>query len=421
MRISKYYMPLTKEAPAEATTVSHKYSIRAGLIRQASTGIYAWLPLGKKVLSNIQLIIRDEMDALGGVELLMPCIQSADLWRCSGRYDTYGQEMLKIKDRHNRDMLFSPTNEELITDIIRHNIKSYKHLPKCFYQMQWKFRDEIRPRFGLMRCREFLMKDAYSFDTTKENAIIAYQKMYNAYLSIFKKLSLDPIVVRASNGAIGGDLSHEFHVLTTAGDSTIYYDKELKQTGNDFNKLNQIYTAADTLHNDEGCKVSEEDLVIRKSMEIGHIFYFGTKYSKAMSFKVCNEEGELINPKMGSYGIGVSRLMSAIIEEHHDAHGIIWPVSVAPFKIGIVNLHSDSREVSESIYKKLNQTLFDDTDSSIGVKLSRMDLIGVPYQIIVSKKSIESNNVEVKERATGATLQITHTNIENYFNSLFLQ
>ena len=402
MKISNFYLPLEKEIASEATTISHKYSIKAGLIKQNAAGIYTWLPLGTKILQNIQSIVREEMNSAGNLEMIMPCIQSADLWRKSGRYESYGQEMLKIKDRRNKEMLFSPTNEEIITEIVRNYMKSYKHLPKCFYQIQWKFRDEIRPRFGVMRGREFLMKDAYSFDFDKENAILTYKNMYNTYIKIFKRLGLKPIAVKAKPGPIGGDLSHEFHIFANTGESTIFYDEKLEaMEGSVFSELEKIYTAADDLHDPKDCPISENNLRISRAIEVGHIFYFGTKYSDVFNAKISNKDGKASSIHMGSYGIGISRLVGAIIEASHDDKGIIWPKSIAPFQFGLINLHNESKEIAEKIYHHLSRDiLFDDTEDSPGVKFSRMDLIGLPKQIIVGKKSLRSNNVEVRDRVS---------------------
>ena len=406
-----------KEIPSEASIISHQYSLRAGLIKQTSAGIYTWLPLGTRVLLNLQAIIRQEMERNGILEVIMPCIQPAELWKESGRYDSYGEEMLRIKDRYNREMLFSPTNEEIITDVVRNNIKSYKDLPRCFYQMQWKFRDEIRPRFGVMRGREFLMKDAYSYDLDKENHLLTYEKIYNSYIKIFKKMGLKPVAVKADTGPIGGDLSHEFHVFANTGESTIYYDSALEEQENVFNNLKNIYTAADDLHDPKACPIPEEKLKVSKAIEVGHIFSFGTKYSSSMGARVANKMGDLVDMYMGSYGIGISRLVGAIIESSHDDRGIIWPQGVAPFKIGLLNLHSDSQVIAENIYRDFDNILFDDTEDRAGVKFARMDLIGLPWQVIVGKQSIQSNKVEIKNRASEKVDIISIDQISAYLNS----
>ncbi len=404
MKLSDYYLPVTKEDPNKASTVSHRYSIRAGLVKQMSAGIYAWLPIGNKLLSNLKSIIREEMDNAGNLEITMPCLQSSDLWKKSGRYESYGREMLLIRDRHNKEMLFSPTNEEMITEITRNHLNSYKDLPRCFYQIQWKFRDEVRPRFGVMRGREFLMKDAYSFDISKDTALKNYEKMYTTYTKIFRRMGLKAIAVKADSGAIGGDLSHEFHILADTGESSIYYDKKLEENEyNNFTEIEKIYTAADDLHDKSKCPVPEEDLKTSKSIEVGHIFHFGTKYSDVMGTEITNRNGQLVSPYMGSYGIGISRLVGAIIEANHDEKGIIWPESISPFKYGLINLHKNSQGIAENIYNMVskNKILFDDTQDSFGVKFSRMDLIGIPQQIIVSKKSMENGVIEIKNRVDG--------------------
>ncbi len=415
MRLSKYYLPTLKEAPSDASITSHKYSLRAGLIKQNSSGIYTWLPLGTKVLLNLQTIIRQEMEKIDCLELIMPCVQSADLWKKSGRYDSYGDEMLRIKDRHQCDMLFSPTNEEMITDIVRHNIKSYKNLPRCFYQMQWKFRDEIRPRFGVMRGREFLMKDAYSFDLNEEMHLLTYEKIYNSYIKIFQRMSLKPIAIKAETGPIGGDLSHEFHIFANTGESTVYYDSILEEKDSVFNELSDIYTAADDLHNPITCSVPPERLKVSKSIEVGHIFSFGTKYSSLMDARVADQNGNLIEMYMGSYGIGISRLIAAIIEANHDDKGIIWPDAVSPFKISLINLSPDSKDLAEKIYCSFDrELLYDDTDNSAGVKFSQMDLIGIPLQIIIGKKSKKNNMVEIKNRKKQTIKSVSIDNVYQF-------
>lgn len=422
MRLSKYYLPTIKEIPTEADIISHQYSLRSGLIKQTSAGIYTWLPLGNKVLSNIQSIIRQKMDNAGNIEILMPCIQPAELWKKSGRYEDYGREMLRIKDRHNREMLFSPTHEEMITYTIRDHIRSYKELPRCFYQMQWKFRDEIRPRFGVMRGREFLMKDAYSFDINKKGACLTYEKMYNTYIEVFKGMGLKPVAVKADAGPIGGDLSHEFHVFANTGESIIYYDRALEDVmeGHDFAQLKAIYTAADDLHDPQTCPIPDCDLKSNRAIEVGHIFYFGTKYSNVMDARVALSSGELVDMHMGSYGIGVSRLVGAIIEANHDERGIIWPQEVAPFKFGLINLSSASMEIAENIYRSLDSVLFDDTGDSVGVKFARMDLIGLPWQIIIGKNTIKNDTIEIKNRKTGIIDIINMNDLMAYLHQLML-
>ncbi|MDR2831849.1 MAG: proline--tRNA ligase [Rickettsiales bacterium] len=420
MRLSQYYLPTLKEASAGTEIISHQYSLRAGLIKQTASGIYSWLPLSLLVLKNIENIIRDEMKKSGAIEVLMPCVQPASLWQESGRYDDYGKEMLRIKDRHQSDMLFGPTHEEVVTDLIRGMVKSYKSLPLCLYQIQWKFRDEIRPRFGVMRGREFLMKDAYSFDLDYESAISSYDLMYKTYIKIFKRMGLTPIGVRADTGPIGGNLSHEFHILANTGESTLYYDNKFSELleSEDVESLKSIYAVADDMHDPKTCPVPQEQLSISKGIEIGHIFYFGDKYSKTMNAKVTLQDGKNVNMHMGSYGIGVSRLVGAIIEAFHDDKGIVWPEAVAPFRIGLVNLQAKVTEcvnTADKIYKALksNEVLYDNTEESVGVKFARMDLIGLPWQIIVGKKAIDENTVEVKNRATG---EVEEMQIERAIN-----
>ncbi|OEY86858.1 proline--tRNA ligase, partial [Wolbachia pipientis] len=383
MYLSKYYLPTLKEAPSDAGIISHKYSLRAGLIKQVVSGIYTWLPLGLKVLQNIEYIIREEMEKSGAIEILMPCIQPASLWQESGRYNDYGEEMLRINDRGQRNMLFGPTHEEVAIDLIRNVVKSYKSLPLYLYQIQWKFRDELRPRFGVMRGREFLMKDAYSFDIDYENAINSYNLMYKTYIKIFKRIGLTPIGVRADTGPIGGNLSHEFHILANTGESTLYYDNEFVKLLEDeeIESLRHIYAVADDMYNIESCPISQERLKISKGIEVGHIFYFGDKYSQPMKANITLKSGENVNIHMGSYGVGVSRLVGAIIEVFHDSKGIIWPEAVAPFKIGLINLHHRTEKctkIANELYKAFggNTVLYDDLEESTGIKFARMDLIG---------------------------------------------
>ncbi|WCR53209.1 MAG: Proline--tRNA ligase [Wolbachia endosymbiont of Ctenocephalides orientis wCori] len=420
MRLSKYYLPTLRETTAGAEIISHRYSLRAGLIKQTASGIYSWLPLGLRVLKKIEDIIRDEMDKSGAMEILMPCIQPASLWQESGRYDDYGKEMLRINDRHKNDMLFGPTHEEVATDLIRNAVKSYKGLPLCLYQIQWKFRDEVRPRYGVMRGREFLMKDAYSFDLDARSAEDSYNLMYKAYTKIFKRMGLTPIGVKADTGPIGGDLSHEFHILANTGESTLYYDNKFAELlkNDEIENLKSIYAVADDMHNPQTCPIPQEQLESSKGIEIGHIFYFGDKYSKPMKASVTTNDGKNISIHMGSYGIGVSRLVGAIIEAFHDVKGIIWPEAVSPFKIGLINLKTKTSEcidAADKIYKALgnNEVLYDNLEESVGVKFARMDLIGLPWQIIVGEKAISNNLVEVKNRATG---EVKEMQIEEAIN-----
>lgn len=412
MRISRYFLPLIKEVPSEAKVASHRLMLRAGMVRQTGAGLYNWLPLGINVLRKIENIVREEMNKAGAVEILMPTIQPAELWQESGRYDDYGKEMLRVTDRHDRNMLFGPTAEEVVTDIFRNNVKSYKDLPLNLYNIQWKFRDEIRPRFGVMRGREFLMKDSYSFDLDKESARETYNIMYEAYLKTFKRLGLTAIPVRADNGAIGGDMSHEFQVLAETGESEVFYDAEfeklIEEDQVDIAKLHSLYAAADEMHNVNNCPVPSDRLKNKRGVEVGHIFNFGTKYTASMNASVLDAEGKKTFPNMGSYGIGVSRLVAAIIESSHDDNGIIWPESVAPFKSGLINLRGKDEACSkycDEVYAHLQKAgvdvLYDDTKDSAGKKFASMDLIGLPWQLAIGPRSIESGKIEIKNRKTG--------------------
>ena len=424
MKFSKYFIPTLKDDPADAEIVSHKLMIRSGMIKQSSSGIYSWLPLGLRVLKKIENIVREEQDNVGAIELLMHTIQSADLWKKSGRYDDYGKEMLRIKDRSGREILYGPTNEELITDIFQSYVSSYKDLPKNFYHIQWKFRDEVRPRFGVMRGREFLMKDNYSFDADEEKAKISYDQMFTAYIKTFLRMGLTPISLRAETGPIGGNLSHEFQILAKTGESTLYYDKDLEALNPeeiDIKKLQSYYAAVDELHDDESCPISSDQLKISKGIEVGHIFYFGTKYSEKLGAFIQNDKGEKKPVHMGSYGIGVSRLVGAIIEAFHDDKGIIWPLSVAPFHLSVINLSinsNDCSKISEQIYqsclKENIDALLDDRDVSIGKKLSDNDLIGIPYQIIIGPRGLKENLIEVKNRKTKDVMSLNVDDIMNY-------
>lgn len=417
MRLSKYFLPTLKENPIDATVVSHQLMVRAGMIRQTASGIYSWLPLGLKVLRKVEKIIKEEMDKAGALEVLMPTIQPAELWIESGRYEAYGKEMLRIKDRHDRDILYGPTHEEVITDLFRKNISSYKDLPKNLYQIHWKFRDEVRPRFGLMRGREFLMKDSYSFDLNEEDARKTYNLMYETYFKIFRKMGLKPIALRADTGAIGGDLSHEFHILADVGESAIFYDKKFDELSGeqeiDIAQTQQIYAMADDLHIPEKCPIPADQLVSRRGIEVGQVFNFGLKYSKAMEASVMGAGGEKIYPNMGSYGIGVSRVVAAAIEANHDENGIIWPAQIAPFDVILINIRVGDEacdKACEELYSRLQskgvEVLYDDTKNSLGQKFSVADLIGVPTQIIVGPKSLTLGKVEIKNRKTGEKSEI---------------
>ena len=409
MRLSQYFLPTLKETPAEAQIASHRLMLRAGMIRQSSAGIYSWLPMGLRVLRNIEQIVREEQDKAGAQELLMPTIQSADLWRESGRYDAYGKEMLRIVDRHDREMLYGPTNEELITQIFRDNVKSYREVPKTLYHIQWKFRDEVRPRFGVMRGREFLMKDAYSFDLDYEGAKKSYEAMFNAYLKTFKRLGVTAIPMQADSGAIGGTLTHEFHILAETGESGVFYDVAYDELaakdGLDLEALSRLYAKTDELHDPNAEGVPPPDrLKTARGIEVGHIFYFGTKYSKAMGAVVSGPDGQPVTVEMGSYGIGVSRLVGALIEASHDDKGIVWAESVAPFKVGLINLKAGDAAVDaacQRLYEALPSCLYDDRDDRAGGKFADMDLIGLPWQLVVGPKGVAAGVVELKHRASG--------------------
>ena len=429
MRMSQFFLPVLKDTPAEAQIVSHRLMLRAGMIRQSSAGIYSWLPLGIRVLKKIEQIVREEQDAAGAQELLMPTIQPADLWRESGRYDDYGLEMLRITDRHERDMLFGPTNEELITDIFRGSIRSYRQLPLNLYHIQWKFRDEVRPRFGIMRGREFLMKDAYSFDLDAEASRHAYNKMFVAYLRTYERMELKAIPMQADTGPIGGDLSHEFIILADTGESEVYchadyldfqapdanvaYDDDLSPV---IEHWTSHYAATDEKHDPArfDAEVPKDRQISTRGIEVGHIFYFGNKYSKPMGAMVMNADGIEVPVEMGSYGIGVSRLVGAIIEASHDDDGIIWPAAVAPFHVGLINLKVGDiacDAAAGDIYQKLRNAgvdvLLDDTEGRAGGKFATLDLIGLPWQVIVGPRGVKSGLVEVKERRTGQRQELS--------------
>ena len=424
MRLSRYFLPLLREDPKEAEIASHRLMLRAGMIRQSSAGIYSWLPLGYRVLRKIETIVREEQDRAGAQELLMPTIQPAEIWRESNRYEDYGKEMLRISDRHEREMLYGPTNEELITEIFRGSVKSYKELPRILYHIQWKFRDEIRPRFGVMRGREFLMKDSYSFDLSVEDARKSYNKMFVAYLRTFARMGLKSIPMAAETGPIGGDLSHEFIILADTGESEVFchrdlierappgpeldYDGDLAPIVKDWTSK---YAATIDKHDAErfAHEVPEAARMSARGIEVGHIFFFGTKYSEPMGARVQGPDGNLVTVQMGSYGIGVSRLPAAIIEASHDDAGIIWPLSVAPFEAGLINLKSGDAETDrtcEDLYGKLQSAglsvLYDDRDERPGAKFAAFDLIGLPWQIIVGPKGVKAGEIELKQRAGGA-------------------
>ena len=420
MRLSKSLIPTLKETPAEAQIVSHRLMLRAGMVRQMASGIYAWLPTGSRVLSKIAQIVREEQDAAGAEEVLMPTIQSADLWRESGRYDAYGKEMLRIVDRHERELLFGPTNEEMITAIMRDSIKSYRELPQIPYHIQWKFRDEVRPRFGVLRGREFLMKDAYSFDLDREGAVKTYKKMMLAYMRTFQRIGITAIPMRADTGQIGGDLSHEFHVLAPTGESGVFYDSAFEagdaMAATDveafYEQMTTIYAATDEKHDVEAWnKIPTERRREGRGIEVGQIFYFGTKYSQTMNFAVAGPDGQRFFPEMGSYGIGVSRLVGAIIEAKHDEAGIIWPDAIAPFKAAILNLRqgdATADALCEKIYASFgNDVLYDDREERAGAKFAEADLMGHPWQIIIGPRNAANGMAELKRRDTGERFELT--------------
>ena len=429
MRLSKSFLPVLKESPSNAEIVSHKLMLQAGLVRQTAAGIYAWLPLGLRVLRKIEQIVREEQDRAGAIEMLMPTIQSADLWRESGRYDAYGPEMLRITDRHKREMLFGPTNEEMLTALFRDDVKSYRDLPRTLYHIQWKFRDEVRPRFGVMRGREFLMKDAYSFDLDEAGARNSYYTQLLAYLRTFQRLGIRAVPMKAASGPIGGDLSHEFIVLAPTGESEVFYDAAFEE--HDWNRpdldyadeaglhdlfaqVSGTYAATDETHDEaRWAEVPAARQRTGRGIEVGHIFYFGDKYSAAMGLKVSGRDGNVVTPMMGSYGIGVSRLVGAIIEASHDERGIVWPEAVAPFRVGLVTMRGDdsaSVAVADDLYRQLTaagvDTLYDDRDERGGVKLGGMDLIGLPWQLIVGPRGVAAGTVELKDRRSGEKFEL---------------
>ena len=437
MRMSRYFLPVMKEVPADAEVVSHKLMLRTGMIKQAVSGIYSWLPLGLKVLQKIEKIVIEEQEKAGHIPMLMPTIQPASLWKESGRYDDYGDEMLRIKDRHDRDLLFGPTNEELITDIFRHHVKSYKSLPLTMFHIQWKFRDERRPRFGVMRGREFLMKDGYNFDRDFESAIHSYNRHLVSYLRTYERLGLKAIPMRADTGPIGGKYSHEFLILADTGESKVYFDNEIltKNFGDtkvDYDNPFECQTIVDSWTNiyartDETHVQSEFDQEVpkerqsdSKAIEVGQIFYFGTKYSEPLGARVIDEEGKHVPVHMGSHGIGISRLVGAVIEAFHDSKGIIWPFSVAPYKIGIINTAMGDQETckeSERLYNEFAnaclEPIYDDRDERPGAKFATMELIGIPWRITVGR-GLKRGVVELTNRATSETIEVSKDEIVNH-------
>ncbi|WBU61009.1 proline--tRNA ligase [Paracoccus albus] len=446
MRLSRYFLPVLKEDPKEAQIVSHRLMLRAGMVKQQAAGIYSWLPLGQKVLRRIEQIVHEEQQRAGHIPVLMPTLQSADLWRESGRYDAYGEELLRITDRHKRDMLYGPTNEEMITDIFRSHVNSYKDLPLTLYHIQWKFRDEVRPRFGVMRGREFLMKDGYNFDLTKEDALHAYNRHLVTYLRTYERMGLQAIPMRADSGPIGGDDTHEFLVLAETGESEVFYDSEITDLkfGDreiDYDSVEECravleeftsrYARTDETHDEAAFnQVPEERRRTARGIEVGQIFYFGTKYSEPMGATVVGPDGQRTPVHMGSHGIGVSRLVGAIIEASHDEKGIVWPEGVTPFHVGIVNLKQGDSSVDsacEAMYRDLKSkgfdVLYDDRDERAGAKFATMDLIGLPWRITVGPRGLQSNKVELTSRKTGESEELSPTDaiarLENIYQPIF--
>ena len=427
MRLSRSLIPTMKETPAEAQIASHRLMLRAGLVRQTAAGIYAWLPAGLRVLRNIGQVVREEQDAIGCQEVLMPTVQPADLWRQSGRYDAYGPEMLRIRDRHERDLLYGPTNEEMITDLVRQSVKSYRELPQMLYHIQWKFRDEVRPRFGVMRGREFLMKDAYSFDLDYAGAVLSYRRMMLAYMRTFQRLGVKAIPMVADTGPIGGDLSHEFIILAPTGESGVFFDAGFEEIDalsaaidhtrpedmeRFYDRMTSLYAATDEKHDEAAwAKVPEERRRKGRGIEVGHIFYFGRKYSAPMGLTVAGQDGAPVVPEMGSYGIGISRLVGAVIEASHDEAGIIWPDGIAPFRAAILNLKQGDAAtgaICETLYAKLGAAaLYDDREERAGPKFADADLMGHPWQLVVGPRGAASGRVELKRRAGGERVELS--------------
>ena len=438
MRLSQFFLPILRDDPKEAEIVSHRFMLRAGMIRQESAGIYSWLPLGLRVLKKIENIVREEQNRTGAIEVLMPTIQSADLWRKSGRYDDYGKEMLRITDRHDREMLYGPTNEEMITDIFRAGTQSYKDLPLNLYHIQWKFRDEVRPRFGVMRGREFLMKDAYSFDLTHEDSQHSYNKMFVAYLRTYARMGLKAIPMKADTGPIGGDNSHEFLILADTGESEVFFDRDFydmdwsafeidyddrEAVASAVEEFTSKYAATDEMYKQEEfhSAVPEEKRLTGRGIEVGHIFLFGTKYSKPLGAVVQDPDGNQVPVFSGSYGVGVSRLVGGIIESSHDENGIIWPAEVAPFDVGLLNLKTGDEATDaacDAMYQTLTENgldvLYDDKPDRAGAKFSRMDLIGLPWQVIIGPRGVKDGKAEVKNRKTGERQDVEFSRVAEF-------
>ena len=435
MLLSKFFMPVLKEVPKEAEIISHVLMLRTGMIQQSSSGIYSWLPLGKIVLEKIIDICRKEMIDAGANEILMPTLQSADIWKQSGRYEDYGKEMLRIKDRNDRDLLYGPTNEELVTEIFRTHVKSYKQLPLNLFHIQWKFRDELRPRFGVMRGREFLMKDAYSYDIDYASSIKSYNIMFISYMQLFKKMGLKAIPMKADTGPIGGDLSHEFIIIAETGESEVYVEDNLLNFQSSLENINynndlqkevdkytSFYAATEEKHDPNDYK-NNLNLVKTRGIEVGHIFHFGQKYSIPMNASVSDSEGKSISPYMGSYGVGLSRLVGAVIEANHDNNGIVWPKEVTPWSYNIINLKNGDHtcdEICSNLYKLMKENslsvLYDDTLERAGAKLAKADLIGLPYQIIIGPKGVKDKLFDVKNRKSGDVSKLTYNELLNFLN-----
>ena len=438
MRVSQFFMPILRDAPREAEIVSHQLMLRSGMIRQQGAGIYAWLPLGWRVLRNIERIVREEQDRAGAIEMLMPTLQQADLWRESGRYEAYGKEMLRISDRHGREMLYGPTNEEMITAIFRDGLRSYRDMPRILYHIQWKFRDEIRPRFGVMRGREFLMKDAYSFDLDMAAAKKSYNRMFVSYLRTFERMGLKALPMRAETGPIGGDLSYEFLILAKTGESKVYCDSDLLELEAPQNvdydsDLEPViapwlekYAATEDVHDPERfeSETPKERRMEARGIEVGQVFLFGGKYTTPMNCRVQGRDGEMITVQSGSYGIGVSRLAGAIIEASHDERGIVWPKEVAPFDVGLISLRPGDEKVDGAcgeLYQKLGraglEVLYDDSDERAGAKFATMDLIGLPWQVVIGPRGVKQGRVELKNRASGEKSELSPEEVLNYLSN----
>ena len=436
MLLSRFFLPVLKETPKDAEIVSHIYMLRAGMIQQSSSGIYSWLPLGKIILDNITDICRNEMILAGANEILMPTLQSANIWKESGRYEDYGKEMLRIKDRNERDLLYGPTNEELVTEIFRTHVKSYKGLPLNLFHIQWKFRDELRPRFGVMRGREFLMKDAYSFDVDYESSIKSYNIMFISYMQLFKKMGLKAIPMKADTGPIGGDLSHEFIVIADTGESEVFLEEDFlsfegslneinyeRDLQNEVDKFTSFYAATEEKHNPNDKKIQSLNLIKTRGIEVGHIFHFGQKYSKPMNAIVNKNDGKNTPVYMGSYGVGLSRLVGAVIEANHDKDGIVWPQEIAPWHYNLINLKSGDKscdDICKNLYKLIHEknytVLYDDTDERAGAKLARADLLGLPFQIIIGPKGIKEKLFDLKNRKNGKIERLSYDELSNFIN-----